>query len=48
MEELTDPEEIVTLLVKKFEQSLNPGNRDVRRRLNLYKFWDDEMRREGL
>jgi hypothetical protein len=48
VEALTDPEAIVTLLVDKFEGSENPGNRDVRRRMNLYNFWDNELKGLGL
>lgn len=48
MEAMNDPEAIVTLLVVKFEQSFNPGNRDVRRRMALYVFWDGELKRLGL
>jgi hypothetical protein len=48
VEVLTDPEAIVTLLVVKFEQAQNPDNRDVRRRMNLYNFWDNELKGLGL
>jgi hypothetical protein len=48
VEALTDPEAIVRLLVTKFEQAENPGDRDVRRRLNEYNFWDNELKGLGL
>ena len=48
LEALTDPEEIVRLLVTKFEQAANPGDRDVHRRVNLYNFWDGELQKAGL
>jgi hypothetical protein len=48
IEALDDPEAIVTMLVTKFEQSQNPGNRDVRRRVAEYTFWDMELKGLGL
>ena len=48
MEALDDPEAIVTLLVTKFEQAENPNNRDVRRRMAEYTFWDMELQKAGL
>jgi hypothetical protein len=48
IEAMNDPNDIVPYLVRKFEQSENPGNRDVRRRLAYWVFWDDELKRLGL